>query len=71
MIVIGLIIAIVVLAIYAVIITYLYRKQKKEKDRIVEKGKVDIKIEEIRERLNEVESIRYPKKIDIEEEKER
>ncbi len=72
MIVIGSIIAIVVLAIYAIIITYLYLKQKKmDEEQMIEEGKIDMKIEEIRERLNEVESIRYPEKIDIKEEKER
>jgi len=64
-------IAIVILAIYAVIITYLYKKEKKEDEPQVQKEKVDMKIEEIRERLSEVESFTYPEKIDIEEERER
>lgn len=72
MIVIGFIIALAVLAIYALIITFLYLKQKKAKeDEGVKEGKVDMKIEEIRRRLNDVENIKYPKKIDIKEEKER
>ncbi|GEM_PF-6156780 len=64
-----LMIAIVILVIYSVILTYLYRKKSKDKGSDVPKSKVDKKISDIRGRLEHIKTRRYPVKINLEEER--
>ncbi len=66
-----LIILAVILAIYSVVITLLYLKIRKEKERVTKlsEGKVEKKIYEVKERLHDLDHTRYPK-VEIKEDGE-
>ncbi|MFP3871524.1 MAG: hypothetical protein ACOCTR_01320 [Candidatus Natronoplasma sp.] len=65
-----LVIVVVILAVYSVILSYLYFKKRAEEKKSLAppEGKVESKIRETRERLRRIRSKRYSNiKIDIDE----
>ncbi|MEF8873337.1 MAG: hypothetical protein V5A88_01555 [Candidatus Thermoplasmatota archaeon] len=54
---------VLILAVYSAVLSYLYFKKREEemKNSQIPEGKVELKIQDTKERLKEIRSRRYPK----------